>query len=286
MTFTAFLLIIASATLHASWNLLAKKSKATLPFYATVSTVATLVWTHCQFWTPIKLWELPLLFWLFACGSVMGDTLYAIGLVRCYRTMEMSSAYPMMRSLPLLLIFVITTVLGLGKTPTLLAALGMGIVFIGCMMIPLLKFSDFNLSRYWNKSMIFLLVVACGTTGYTIFDSLSQQVIRSVLPEISKPVVAMTYYSTRGLMLAAVLWTIIFSSRVERENAKALITGREVEDGFNADGSVKTKSRTYSDIKETAPVENLYNVGNALAGLMANTLSSIMLSDRSELVED
>ena len=59
-----------------------------------------------------------------------------------------------------------------------------------------------------------------------------------------------------------------------------------VEDGFNADGNVKTKSRTYSDIKETAPVENLYNAGNALAGLMANTLSSIMLSDRSELVED
>ena len=29
MTFTAFLLIISSATLHASWNLLAKKSKAT-----------------------------------------------------------------------------------------------------------------------------------------------------------------------------------------------------------------------------------------------------------------
>ena len=46
-----------------------------------------------------------------------------------------------------------------------------------------------------------------------------------------------------------------------------------VEDGFNADGSVKTKSRTYSDIKETAPIENLYNAGNALASLMANTLS-------------
>ena len=59
-----------------------------------------------------------------------------------------------------------------------------------------------------------------------------------------------------------------------------------VEDGFNADGSVKTKSRTYSDIKETAPIENLYNTGNALASLMANTLSSIMLSDRSELVEE
>ena len=227
MTFTAFLLIISSATLHASWNLLAKKSKATLPFYATVSTVATLIWVHCQFWTPIKLNELPLLFWLMACGSVAGDTLYALGLVRCYRSMEMSSAYPMMRSLPLLFIFVITSVLGLGKTPTVTAAIGMGIVFVGCMMIPLVKFSDFKLSRYWDRSMIYLLTVACGTTGYTIFDSQSQKVILSALPEISKPIVSMTYYSTRGLMLAAVLWIIIMSSRTERENAKALVTGRE-----------------------------------------------------------
>ena len=227
MTFTAFLLIISSAALHASWNLLAKKSKATLPFYATVSTVATLIWVHCQFWTPIKLSELPPLFWLMACGSVAGDTLYALGLVRCYRSMEMSSAYPMMRSLPLLFIFVITSVLGLGKSPTAVAAAGMGIVFIGCMMIPLAKFSDFKLSRYFDKNMIYLLIVACGTTGYTIFDSQSQQVIRAALPEISKPIVSMTYYSTRGLMLAAVLWIIILSSRTERENAKALVAGRE-----------------------------------------------------------
>ena len=59
-----------------------------------------------------------------------------------------------------------------------------------------------------------------------------------------------------------------------------------VEDGVNADGSIKTKTRTYSDIKESAPVENLYSAANALAGLMANTLSGIMLSDRSELIEE
>ena len=59
-----------------------------------------------------------------------------------------------------------------------------------------------------------------------------------------------------------------------------------VEDGVNADCSIKTKTRTYSDIKESAPVENLYNAANALAGLMANTLSGIMLSDRSELIEE
>ena len=59
-----------------------------------------------------------------------------------------------------------------------------------------------------------------------------------------------------------------------------------VEDGFNADGSVKTKSRTYSEIKEDSSVDNLFSAGNALASLMATPMVSIMLSDRSELVEE
>ena len=59
-----------------------------------------------------------------------------------------------------------------------------------------------------------------------------------------------------------------------------------VEDGVNADGSTRTKSRTYSEIKEDSAVENLYEAGNALAGLMANNMVNIMLNDKSELVEE
>ena len=59
-----------------------------------------------------------------------------------------------------------------------------------------------------------------------------------------------------------------------------------VEDGVNADGSTRTKSRTYSEIKEDSSVDNLFSVGNALASLMATPMVSIMLSDRSELVEE
>ena len=59
-----------------------------------------------------------------------------------------------------------------------------------------------------------------------------------------------------------------------------------VEDGVNADGSTRTKSRTYSEIKEYSAVENLFEAGNALAGLMANSMVNIMLNDRSELVEE
>ena len=59
-----------------------------------------------------------------------------------------------------------------------------------------------------------------------------------------------------------------------------------VEDGVNADGSTRTKSRTYSEIKEDSAVESLYEAGNALAGLMANNMFNIMLNDKSELVEE
>ncbi|MBO5403836.1 MAG: DUF1659 domain-containing protein [Phascolarctobacterium sp.] len=59
-----------------------------------------------------------------------------------------------------------------------------------------------------------------------------------------------------------------------------------VEDGVNADGSTRTKSRTYSEIKEDSQVDKLFEAGNALAGLMANNMVNIMLNDRSELVEE
>ncbi len=59
-----------------------------------------------------------------------------------------------------------------------------------------------------------------------------------------------------------------------------------VEDGVTAEGNTRIKSRTYGDIKENSTVENLYAAANALASLMAAPLSSIALSDRSELVEE
>ena len=225
MSLIAFFLIVSSATLHATWNLLAKKSKATLPFYATASSVATMMWVHAFIWTPIKFTELPAMFWLMTLGSVTSDVIYAVGLVRCYKTMEMSTAYPMMRSLPLLL----------------QAVLGMIIVFSGCMMIPFEKFSDIKLSRYLDFKMLFILVVACGTTGYTIFDSQAQSVLRECVAGVPKAVVSITYYITRGVGLQIALWSIIFATREGRENVASMISNRE----YNAVFAGLAASGTY-----------------------------------------
>ena len=226
MSLTAFFLLLLSVTFHASWNLVAKKSTTTIAFYTVICMTSALCWLHLQFWTPINVLGLPGKYYLFMVCSVLSDLIYCCGLVRAYRTMEMSTAYPMMRSLPLLLTAALTTLLGWGKPLSAMALAGMAVVFAGCLMMPLNDFKSFKISHYINSHLLFILLVACGTTGYTVFDSQAQQIMLQELPEISKPVMALTYYSSRGIVLTLTLFTTVFLLKGERANLKRLIAER------------------------------------------------------------
>ena len=216
MTFAAFLLIIFSAVLHAGWNLLAKKSTVTLTFYTLICSVCALFWIHIQFWTPLPVWTgMPGEFWLYIILTLSSDMIYCSGLVRAYR-MEMSTVYPMMRSLPLLMTALLTSLMGWGQPLTGVSICGMIVVFCGCMLMPQKDFRSFNLKQYLNRNLLFILVVACGTTGYTVFDSQAMKVIRSASPDVSSTIVSLTYYSTRGFLLCCILWPVILSIPGER----------------------------------------------------------------------
>jgi drug/metabolite transporter (DMT)-like permease len=221
MTWIAFFLIVTSAMLHASWNLLAKKYHMTLPFYAMICSTAMLMWCHVQFWTPVPVWHMPWQFWAGLAGSVISDALiYCGGLVMAYRYMDMSSAYPMMRSLPLLLTVAVTALFGMGKPLNVFGVTGMVMVFFGCMCMPLKKFSDFNWKAYLSKNMFFVIMCACGTTGYTVFDSFCQQVMGKAVEtmEISKPILSVSYYSTRGIVLSSTLLTLSLAIPRQRKH--------------------------------------------------------------------
>ena len=216
MNFTAFFFIVVSAVLHASWNLLAKKSRMSLAFYTVICSTAALIWLHTQLWNPVCLgtisWKVLL---LMGC-SVASDVIYCLGLIRAYRKLEMSTAYPMMRSLPLIFTALITSFAGLGKPLTLIAVAGMFVVFCGCLLMPMAKLSDFRLSNYFNKNILYLIIVAGGTTGYTIFDSQAQKVLMETFSHLSKPVISIGYYSSRGVMLSVTLWICALLSAEDR----------------------------------------------------------------------
>ena len=208
MTWVPFLLIIASAGLHATWNMIAKKERMTIGFYAILGSIGAIWSSWVRFVTPIHFFAMPGKFYLTLAGMLAGELCYGFGLVFAYRKLDMSSAYPMMRSLPLVFIAVLTMTFHIGEPLTPCAMIGMAVVFVGCLMMPLKQFSDFKLKNYLDRGMIFIILVACGTTLYTIFDKLSQNVMREAFPEVSRPLLSMTYYSFRATTLSITLWIV------------------------------------------------------------------------------
>ena len=231
MTPLAFFLILASAGLHATWNMIAKKTGASLAFYALLGTIGALWASGVRFFTPLHFFSQPREFYVWLAGMTASELCYAMGLRLAYRALDMSTAYPMMRSIPLLLLAGITTAFGFGDPLGPFALVGMAMVFAGCLVLPLRRFSEFSPSRYLDRNFGYILLVALGTTGYTLCDKQAQLVMREAAEAahlaVSKPVLALTYYSFRVITLVTVLWIVVFCTRTSRAEAAELWRKRD-----------------------------------------------------------
>ena len=204
MTFAAALLIVLSVMFHAAWNLIAKKSVMTISFYGMLSFYTVIVMSNVLIWTPVRYRQLPPEFYATLVLTVTFDTLYGYGLSHSYRKLDMSCAYPVMRSLPLLLTMPLSVMLGGAPLPWHTVA-GMLIAFSGCLLMPLERFRDFDWKFYFSRDMLFILVAACGTTGYTLMDSRAQALMRASFPDCGRPVISLSYYAIRCVFLCSCL---------------------------------------------------------------------------------
>lgn len=223
MSFFAFILIVTSAMLHATWNLIAKKNHITFAFYTLLSVTCTLFWSHVLFWTPVPISQFPMRFWILLGASVASDLVYCSGLALTYRYLEMSTAYPVMRALPILMTLGVTAVLGWGAPLSNVAVIGCFVLFAGCLLMPLKHFSDFKLKNYLTISMLCVLVAASGTTGYTVFDKQAQNVLTEIFSEYSKPIRSLTYYIVRSCCLSCTLWITVLLIAPLRRNMFQLL---------------------------------------------------------------
>ena len=180
MTLTAFLLVFLSVFLHATWNFLSKKTNPSGAFYLMSSSTAALLWLGFFLHAEISLTALPVRFWILLGCSIVCEVIYCIGLAYAYRISDISLAYPLGRALPVLMVAAITILFGIGTRPALLAIAGMGIIFAGCILLPLRTLRDFNWKTYTSKAIFFILMIAAGTTGYTILDSQASAILKAL----------------------------------------------------------------------------------------------------------
>ncbi len=178
MSLLPILLVLASAVIHASWNLLLR-----LRGVGQNMVIVTL-WIGGVGLLPV-LWAewagapLPRTVWLLLVVAGFFQALYQLGLTMGYQSGHFTVVYPVVRSLPVLALAVAD---GLrGRSPTPLAWLGMLLITAGCFLIPNTSLSDLRLSAYRTRALAWSFVGAAGIVGYSIVDKIGIELLPATL---------------------------------------------------------------------------------------------------------
>lgn len=155
--------------------------------------------------------------WLFLGLTGVFQAVYYIALAGAYRNGDLSVAYPLARSSPVLIVAAVTALLGRGKPVSGLALAGMSLIVAGCLILPMRRFSDIRLRNYWNLMSLLALTAACGTAGYSIIDAEAMAVLRPDGGGLWGGVDTLALYALlEGLVTSAWLAAFVLIWRPER----------------------------------------------------------------------
>jgi drug/metabolite transporter (DMT)-like permease len=179
MTPTAVLLLAAAAALHAGWNLLTKRQSPTAAFFLLANLAGSLLLAPFLVFHPRVLPNLPAQVWGLLLATGFSQTVYYAALAGAYRAGDISVAYPLARSSPVIVVTAVSLLLGRGSQVSGQCVLGIALVVTGCFLIPMRRFADFRLANYLNPTCGLALLAACGTAGYSIIDDQALRLLRT-----------------------------------------------------------------------------------------------------------
>jgi drug/metabolite transporter (DMT)-like permease len=204
MSLTAIILLLVAAFSHAGWNLISKKQKPSGAFFMAGNGIISLCFIPAiiYFWDTII--QFPPSFWLLLLVTGLFNNLYYFSLAGAYRHGDLSMAYPIARSSPILVITFVTFILGQGHEIGKIAVAGIVMVVLGCFLLPLKSFHDFRPRNYLNLCCLLAGLSAFGTAGYTLVDNQVLTILRSRPETPLSPFLAAFIY----MLLMAVICTL------------------------------------------------------------------------------
>ena len=217
MTLIALLLVTVSAFTHAFWNFLSKRQNSSSAFFLMASVTASAILLPLLFIFRDGLAAIPFSVWGLIAATGAAQALYYIFLAGAYRTGDLSHAYPLARSIPVVLVALVSLVLGRGDQIRPLAYFGFAAVTAGCILLPMPKFSDIHHRHYRHQWVLFALLAAVCITGYTLFDDQSLRILR-LLPAAPLSNIGWTllFGELEGISISLFLAAYIFCRAPER----------------------------------------------------------------------
>jgi drug/metabolite transporter (DMT)-like permease len=238
VTPTAVLLIGISAILHASWNMLGRRERSTVRFYFTANLVGWLCLLPVLAVAARALPTMVAASWPLLVATGFFQALYYASLSAAYRDGELSQVYPVVRSAAVVFVTLAGLALGRGGDLGPLAAAGIVLVVAGIVLlglkglrsrgaVPLCSRGAVPLCSRGtvplrSRGILFGLLAAVGTAGYSLFDDRALRLLRSALAPQSPTVTTLLYALLEGA--ATSLWLGAFvairaARRPAREDA-------------------------------------------------------------------
>jgi drug/metabolite transporter (DMT)-like permease len=223
MTLAAILLLV-SALLHAAWNLRGKDRHATVASLFVTTLLGTLSIAPVLIWHGSKLATVPAHVWQIVPWSGLALALYYAALANAYRVQDMSSAYPLARSLPVLFVPCITVPLGLGQMIGPVAWVGFAMTLAGAFILPWKHLKDIHWRHYIAPSYLWAVGAAIGTTAYSILDDRAVRALQAE-PDWSSGSAAAVYMALEAASCS--VWMAAFVAVSAARRAHALATFRK-----------------------------------------------------------
>jgi drug/metabolite transporter (DMT)-like permease len=216
----AVLLIGISAILHASWNMLGRRERSTVRFFFTANLVG---WLCLLPILAVAVRSVPVMIaasWPLLVATGFFQALYYASLSAAYRDGELSQVYPVVRSAAV--VFVTLAGLAIGRAGELgpLAAAGIVLVVAGIVLLGLKGLRLRGAVPLRSRGILFGLLAAVGTAGYSLVDDRALRLLRTALAPQPPTATTLLYALLEGV--ATSLWLGAFVAvRAARGPARA-----------------------------------------------------------------
>jgi uncharacterized membrane protein len=227
MTTTAIILLLISAFLHAGWNLLGKRYSPTAAGFLPATVAGMLCLTPIVIIYKETLRYFTGQCWWLVLATGACQTVYYAALAGAYKTGDMSIAYPLARSSPVIVVTVVSIFLGKADQISRQCVYGIILVVLGGFLLPMRRFNNFRVDNYLNVTCLLALLAACGTTGYSIIDDEALRLLRHT-PNATLQVWQITLVYTFFEALTSSFWLtlLVLGRKQERHRFRNIITTR------------------------------------------------------------
>jgi len=224
MSLTSILLLLLAAVTHAGWNFISKKEQPTLAFYLVANSIGVGLVLPFLFIFRAKMILIPPIIWVFAGMSGFFLASYLAALAGAYRAGDISIAYPLARSLPVIFILMVTLILGQGEGLGWMLLGGIFFVVVGCLILPMRRLQEFHFKNYLNPCCGLAVLAAIGISGYTIVDDTALRHLRGMPNSPFHPIEAtVVYLILEGVCCSLWQGILVGFSRRERQGITKVI---------------------------------------------------------------